>query len=159
MPQHRVQLATICYIDNGREFLLLHRNKKKDDVHFGKWIGVGGKVEAGETPQACAMREVYEETGLTVTESSLKGIITFPEFTTSCDWYTYVFKITGFEGELISCPEGDLEWVPYDQILSKPTWDGDRYFQQWLLENKPFFSACFRYKGDALQEHSVDFYD
>ncbi|MFX3962385.1 NUDIX hydrolase, partial [Streptococcus suis] len=86
-------LATSCYIDNGNEFLILHRNKKENDVHQGKCIGVGGKLEPGETPQACAIREIFEETGLTVTKHSLKGVITFPDFTPNTDWYTYVFKI------------------------------------------------------------------
>ena len=85
------QLATICYIDNGKEFLMLHRNKKPNDVHEGKWIGVGGKLERGETPQECAAREIFEETGLRA-KPVLKGIITFPEFTPDLDWYTYVFK-------------------------------------------------------------------
>ena len=109
-----VKLATICYIDNGKEFLLLHRNKKPNDVHAGKWIGVGGKLEKGETPQECAVREILEETGLRVNKPILKGIITFPDFTPDNDWYTYVFKATEFEGELIDCDEGTLEWVPYE---------------------------------------------
>ncbi|MGF3083382.1 NUDIX hydrolase, partial [Streptococcus pyogenes] len=75
------QLATICYIDNGDSLLLLHRNKKENDVHKGKWISVGGKLEGGETPDECARREILEETHLTVTEMAFKGIITFPEFT------------------------------------------------------------------------------
>ena len=152
------QLATICYIDNGEAFLMLHRNKKPNDVHEGKWIGVGGKLERGETPQECAAREILEETGL-VAKPVLKGIITFPEFTPDLDGYTYVFKVTEFEGELIECNEGTLEWVPYDQVLSKPTWEGDHTFVEWLLEDKPFFSAMFRYDGDHLLETHVDFYE
>ncbi len=146
MTKKPVQLATICYIDNGKEFLLLHRNKRKR-CPPGKWIGVGGKLEPGETPQACAIREIFEETGLTVTKHALKGVITFPDFTPNTDWYTYVFKITGFEGSLIDCNEGDLEWVPYDQVLSKPTWEGDRHFQEWLLEDKPFFPLASAMMG------------
>ena len=153
-----VQLATICYIDNGREFLMLHRNKKPNDVHAGKWIGVGGKLERGETPQECAAREILEETGLKA-KPVLKGIITFPEFPPDLDWYTYVFKVTEFEGELIDCNEGTLEWVPYDQVLSKPTWEGDHTFVEWLLEDKPFFSAKFVYDGDKLLDTQVDFYE
>ena len=153
-----VQLATICYIDNGREFLMLHRNKKPNDVHAGKWIGVGGKLERGETPQECAAREILEETGLKA-KPVLKGVITFPEFTPDSDWYTYVFKVTEFEGKLIDCNEGTLEWVPYDQVLSKPTWEGDHTFVEWLLEDKPFFSAKFVYDGDKLLDTQVDFYE
>lgn len=152
-----VKLATICYLDNGKELLLLHRNKKKQDVHAGKWIGVGGKLEAGETPQECAVREIFEETGLRA-NPILKGIITFPEFTPDHDWYTYVFTATEFEGELSECDEGTLEWVPYEEVLSKPTWEGDRTFLSWLLENKPFFSAKFSYEGDRLVDSHVDFY-
>ena len=153
-----VQLATICYIDNGREFLMLHRNKKPNDVHAGKWIGVGGKLERGETPQECAAREILEETGLKA-KPVLKGVITFPEFTPNLDCYTQVFKVTEFEGELIDCNEGTLEWVPYDQVLSKPTWEGDHTFVEWLLEDKPFFSAKFVYDGDKLLDTQVDFYE
>ena len=154
-----VKLATICYIDNGKEFLMLHRNKKPNDVHDGKWIGVGGKLEKGEKPQERAGREIFEETGLRVKKPILKGIITFPEFTLNHDWYTYVFKVTEFEGELIDCDEGTLEWVPYEQVLSRPTWEGDHIFVSWLLENKPFFSAKFSYKGETLVESHVDFYE
>ena len=152
------QLATICYIDNGKELLMLHRNKKPNDVHEGKWIGVGGKLERGETPQECAAREILEETGLKATPV-LKGVIPFPECTPDLDWYTYVFKVTEFEGELIDCNEGTLEWVPYDEVLSKPTWEGDHTFVEWLLEDKPFFSAKFVYDGDKLLDTQVDFYE
>ena len=152
------QLATICYIDNGKELLMLHRNKKPNDVHAGKWIGVGGKLERGETPQECAIREIFEETGLKA-EPVLKGVITFPEFIPDLDWYTYVFKVTEFEGDLIDCNEGTLEWVPYDEVLSKPTWEGDHTFVGWLLEDKPFFSAKFVYDGDKLLDTQVDFYE
>ena len=152
------QLATICYIDNGKELLMLHRNKKPNDVHEGKWIGVGGKLERGETPQECAAREILEETGLKV-KPVLKGVITFPEFRPDLDWYTYVFKVTEFEGDLIDCNEGTLEWVPYDEVLSKPTWEGDHTFVEWLLEDKPFFSAKFVYDGDKLLDTQVDFYE
>ncbi|MGT2800497.1 NUDIX hydrolase [Streptococcus marmotae] len=153
-----VKLATICYLDNGKEWLMLHRNKKENDVHAGKWIGVGGKLEAGETPQECAVREIFEETGLHA-KPVLKGIITFPEFTPDHDWYTYVFKATEFEGELRDCDEGTLEWVPYEEVLDKPTWEGDHTFVSWLLDDKPFFSAKFSYKGEELVDSQVDFYE
>lgn len=154
------QLATICYIDNGEALLLMHRNKKENDVHEGKWISVGGKIDPGETPDACARREILEETGLTVTQMDFKGVITFPEFTPGLDWYTFVFKVTAFEGELVEdCIEGSLEWVPYDQVLSKPTWEGDYEMFKWILEDKPFFSARFAYDNQVLRDQEVTFYD
>ncbi|WP_164682743.1 NUDIX hydrolase [Streptococcus hyointestinalis] len=157
------KLATICYIDNGKELLLLHRNKKPNDVHEGKWISVGGKLEAGETPYECARREILEETHLTVTEMDFKGNITFPDITPGQDWYTYVFKVTGFEGELISDEEsraGTLAWIPYDKVLTMPTWAGEYEIFKWILEDVPFFSAKFRYDSQQkLIEKDVTFYD
>lgn len=156
-----VQLATICYVDNGQQLLMLYRNKKPNDVHEGKWIGVGGKIEHGETPDECAIREIYEETGLIVKDIRLQGIITFPEFTPNKDWYTYVFRVTDFEGELVAeCDEGTLEWVNYEDVLNKPTWEGDLVFLEWILSHKPFFSAKFRYddKGNFL-DYGVRFYE
>lgn len=154
-----MKLATICYIDNGNELLLMHRNKKLNDVHEGKWISVGGKLEKGESPEDCAVREVFEETGLQVKKMDFKGIITFPEFTPNNDWYTYVYKVTVFEGSLLEdCAEGTLEWVPYDQVLSKPTWEGDYEMFKWILEDVPFFSAKFSYRDGNLVDKKVTFY-
>lgn len=154
-----MKLATICYIDNGKELLLMHRNKKPNDVHQGKWISVGGKLEKGESPEECAIREVYEETGLRVEAMDFKGMITFPEFTPGNDWYTYVFKVTAFSGNLLDdCAEGSLEWVPYDQVLDKPTWEGDYEMFKWILEDVPFFSAKFTYRDGKLAEKNVLFY-
>ena len=105
------QLATICYIDNGKELLMLHRNKKPNDVHEGKWIGVGGKLERGETPQECAAREILEETGLKAKASS-KRCYHFSRIHTRFRLVHLCFKVTEFEGDLIDCNEGTLEWVP-----------------------------------------------
>ena len=104
------------------------------------------------------MREIFEETGLTATKMEMKGIITFPEFTPGHDWYTYVFRVTEFSGELIDSPEGTLEWVPYDEILNKPSWEGDRIFLEWILGNEPFFSAKFIYEAGEYVSHNVEFY-
>ena len=112
------KLATICYIDNGKELLLLHRNKKPNDVHEGKWISVGGKLEAGETPDECARREILEETHFTVTEMDFKGMITFPEFTPGHDWYTYVFKVRSLVKERLN---GYLMMRSYLNQLGKVT--------------------------------------
>lgn len=155
------KLATICYIDNGKELLLMHRNKKANDVHEGKWISVGGKLESGESPEECAIREILEETHLQVKEMDLRGIITFPEFTPGHDWYTYVFKVTAFEGQLISdeeSREGTLAWVPYADVLKKTTWEGDYELFKWILDDVPFFSAKFVYKENVLVSKNVKFY-
>lgn len=150
-------LATLCYIDNGQSYLLLHRNKKENDIHKNKWIGVGGKFEKGETPQECVIREVYEETGLTIDNPKLCGFIMFPEFDGTNDWGVFVFKATNFFGELVHSKEGTLEWVAYQDILQKPTWDGDYLFLTWLLENKPFFSAKMTYTNQRLMAYTVEF--
>lgn len=155
-----MKLTTICYLDNGKEFLMLHRNKKVNDIHEDKWVSVGGKFEAGETPEECAIREIKEETGLDAQKLELLGFITFPDFAHEGeDWYSFVYRVTEFEGDLIEeCDEGTLKWVPYDQIMSLPTWEGDYIFLEWILEGSPYFSAKFTYdiKGD-LVDHSVVF--
>lgn len=154
------QLSTICYLDNGKQFLLLHRNKKNNDIHEGKWVSVGGKFEHGETPEECAKREIKEETGLNAKELIPVGFISFPDFThDSVDWYSFVYRVIDFDGELIdNCNEGTLEWVDYEQIMAKPTWEGDYIYLEWILSNKPFFWAKFEYdvKG-KLSHHSVSF--
>lgn len=152
-------LATLCYIDNGQSYLLLHRNKKEKDIHKNKWIGVGGKFEQGETPQECVVREVYEETGLTVVNPNLCGFIMFPNFDGTNDWGVFVFKATDFSGDIIESSEGTLEWVAYNEVLSRPTWEGDRLFLTWLIEDRPFFSAKMTYINQELIYHSVDFKD
>ncbi|MBS4749856.1 NUDIX domain-containing protein [Granulicatella sp. zg-ZJ] len=154
-----MQLATLCYIDNGTSYLLLHRHKKKHDVHQGKWIGVGGKVERGETPEECIKREVLEETGLVLNNPKLNGVITFPNFDGVKDWYVFVFTATTFSGNLIESDEGSLEWVPYEKVREKPTWEGDLLFLDWLLNKKPFFSAKMEYNNGRLAHHHVLFYE
>lgn len=155
-----MKLSTICYIDNGHQLLLLHRNKKKNDIHEGKWISVGGKFEPGETPEECAKREILEETGLVVEKMSLCGFITFPNFTQDGqDWYSFVFRVTEFSGDLIEdCNEGTLQWVNYDEVMLKPTWEGDYTFLKWILDGRPYFSAKFTYIEDKLVEETVEFY-
>ena len=154
------QLSTICYIDNGSQLLLLHRNKRQEDIHKDKWVSVGGKFEIGETPEACAKREIFEETGLVAETLELCGFITFPNFTQNeVDWYSFVYRVTEFSGELKKeCAEGTLEWVDYDHVLEKPTWEGDYLFIQWVLDRRPFFSASFTYVDNHLKEHTVVFY-
>ena len=141
--------TTLCYIRRGEEVLLLHRIKKEDDENKGKWIGVGGKLEEGESPDECLLREVREETGLRLTSWRYRGIVTF----VSDRWegeYMHLFTADGFEGELIACDEGELVWVPRTQIPSLPQWEGDRIFLRLIEEDRPFFSLKLCYEGDRL---------
>ncbi len=148
-----MRLTTLCYIRRNGCYLMLHRVKKENDLNHDKWIGVGGKFEGEETPDECVCRETLEETGLTLTSYRLRGIITF----ISDRWegeYMYLYTADGFTGEMISCDEGDLEWVPKDQVLSLPIWEGDRMFFHELLLDRGFFTMKCRYEGDRLVDTS-----
>lgn len=149
-----MKLTTLCYIENDRgEYLMLHRTKKKNDLNTGKWIGVGGKFEADETPEECLLREVYEETGLTLTGYWFRGIVTF----LSDQWegeYMHLFTANKYEGTLCDCNEGELAWVPKNDILKLNLWEGDHIFLRELLENDRFFSLRLSYTGDTLTDSS-----
>ena len=147
--------TTLCYIRRGDEVLLLHRIKKEHDENEGKWIGVGGKLEEGESPDECLLREVREETGLRLTSWRYRGIVTF----VSDRWegeYMHLFTAEGFEGELAPCDEGELVWVPRAQIPELPQWEGDRIFLRFLEEDRPFFSLKLCYEGDRLTRAVLD---
>lgn len=152
-----MKLASLCYVRRPGETLMLHRIKKANDMHAGKWNGLGGKFEPGETPEACAIREIREESGLTVRDPELRGLITFPGFAGDDDWYAFVFVITEFEGQLIDSPEGVLRWIPDTELLDLPLWEGDRSFLKWL-DLPSFFSARFVYQGERVVEQSVCWY-
>ena len=136
---------------------MMHRVKKENDMHAGKWNGLGGKLEPGETPEECASREIWEEAGLRVKSLQFKGMITFPGFYNEEDWYTFLFVAENFEGELIDSPEGVLKWIPNDEVLDLNLWEGDLIFIPWLDQPK-FFSAKFGYQHGKLKEHNVVFY-
>lgn len=153
-----MKLATLCYVQTAHKTLMVHRVKKHNDMHQGKWNGLGGKLEAGESPEECAVREVWEESGLRCRHPRLRGIITFPAFDGIDDWYTFLFTLHEFEGELIDSPEGNLAWVDNDRLLSLNLWPGDRIFLPWLFEDR-FFSAKFVYEQGEFVRHTVTFYD
>lgn len=141
--------TTLCYIEQDDNYLMLLRNKKQTDLNKGKWIGVGGHFEEGESPEECLIREVYEETGLTLTEYSFRGIVTF----VSDEWgteYMHLFTARGFSGEVKECNEGTLAWIPKSEILDLNLWEGDRVFLKLLFEDAPFFSLKLTYHGDEL---------
>jgi 8-oxo-dGTP diphosphatase len=134
----------------------MHRNKKPGDVHKGKWNGLGGKLDPGESPDECVVREIREESGLTLLDAKLRGVLTFPAFKPGEDWLVFVYTATRFEGELGECPEGDLEWVSGERLAALPLWEGDRIFLPWL-EQERFFSGKFVYRDGRLASHEVSF--
>lgn len=152
-----MKLATLCYVRRPGQTLMLHRIKKANDMHMGKWNGLGGKLELGETPEECAIREVYEESGLTVRQPLFKGLLTFPGFANDEDWYAFVFLMDDFSGSLIDSPEGHLEWIDNTRLLDLNLWEGDRIFIPWL-EQPGFFSGKFVYTNNNLSDHSVVFH-
>jgi 8-oxo-dGTP diphosphatase len=150
-------LATLCYLKRNGKTLMIHRNKRPNDIHAGKWNGLGGKFEAGESPEDCVIREVREESGLTIQSPRLHGLLAFTNFKGN-DWYVFVFTAHEFEGELSQdTPEGKLDWIPDDEILRLPLWDSDHIFLPWL-NGESFFSARFRYDGEKFVDHEVVFY-
>ena len=136
---------------------MLHRIKKKNDIHKNKWNGLGGKLEPGESPEECVKREVFEESGLIIESPNLHGVITFPKFDGIDDWIVFVYTTNNFEGNLIECNEGKLDWVSDDQLLNLNLWEGDKIFIPWLTQDK-FFSAKFIYEKKKLINYDVIFY-
>ena len=141
--------TTLCYITRGDEVLMLHRTKKKNDINKDKWIGIGGKFEGEESPDECLLREAREETGLTLTAWRCRGVVTF--LNDRCEGeFMYLFTADGFQGELKTCDEGDLEWVSREFLDSLPKWEGDKIFLDLLWQDAPFFLLTLRYHGDTL---------
>lgn len=133
-----MKMTTLCYIENNDCYLMLHRTKKKKDVNKDKWIGVGGHAEGNETPQECLIREVKEETGLLLTSYKFRGLITFISDEYEAEMMC-LFTADGYTGELITCDEGELEWVKKSDVPQLPTWEGDAQFLKLLLEDEKRF--------------------
>ena len=146
--------TTLCYIEKNDSYLMMHRVKKENDINQDKWVGVGGKLEAGESPEDCLLREVREETGLALKQFQYRGIITF----ISNQWgteYMHLFTATEYEGEIKECDEGNLEWVPKARIEELHLWEGDKIFFRLLEENAGFFSLKLCYQDDNLVSHEI----
>ena len=139
-----------CYLIQGDEFLLLYRNKKKNDFNKGKYIGVGGHIEEGETPDIAINREVKEETNLDIVSKELRALIIF--YFDEFEEHMYLYTSRDFKGEIIECDEGTLKWVNYHDFSKIPMWEGDKYFIKPLLDNEPYFEMSFLYEGDKLKE-------
>ncbi len=146
--------TTLCYIEQDGKYLMLHR-VKKNDINHDKWIGIGGKFEEKESPEDCALREVKEETGLTLTSYAYRGLVTFVSDQYETE-YMHLFTADGFTGELIDCDEGTLEWVDKALVPTLPTWAGDRIFLDLLARDVPFFSLKLEYVGDTLVRAVLD---
>ena len=147
--------TSLCYIEKDGRYLMLHRVKKALDENHDKWIGIGGKFEAGESPEDCMLREVREETGLSLESWRFRGIVTF----VSDEWgteYMHLFTAHSFTGTLLDCDEGELEWVEKDRITSLPIWEGDKIFLRLLDERADFFSLKLCYQGDKLVRAVLD---
>ena len=143
--------TTLCYLERGDEYLMLHRTKKKNDENHDKWIGVGGKFEANESPEDCMRREIFEETGLTVTDYRYRGIVTFVSDIYETE-YMHLFTVTNWTGEARECDEGELAWIKKQKLFDLTLWQGDRIFLALLQEDVPFFSLKLTYQGDNLLE-------
>ena len=141
--------STLCYLERGDEYLMLHRVKKDHDVNQGKWIGVGGKFQDGESPEECILRECLEETGLTLTEYRYRGLVTFVSDEAPTE-YMHLFTASRWTGSPIPCAEGELAWIKKAELRSLLMWEGDRIFLDLLEKDGPFFSLKLRYQGEHL---------
>ena len=148
--------TTLCYLDRDDQYLMLHRVKKKNDASHDKWIGIGGKCEADESPDECMLREVKEETGLDIQNWQYRGIVTFISDIWPCE-YMHLFTATQWTGTETDCDEGDLQWVPKRDLFSLNLWEGDKIFLRLLMDDRqPFFSLKLVYKGDDLVSAKLD---
>ena len=141
--------TTLCYIERGDAWLLLHRVKKENDLNRDKWIGLGGKFEPGETAEDCVLREVKEEAGLTLTRYRYRGVVTFLSDRWDAE-YMHLFTADRFTGTPGDCDEGELAWIKKSDFAALPQWEGDKLFLRLLEEDAPFFNLRLRYAGETL---------
>lgn len=149
--------SSLCYIEKDEKYLMLHRTKKNNDINENKWIGIGGKFEVGESPEECIIREVKEETGLTLNSYKFRGIITYISKTWETE-YVCLFTSDNFSGKLIECNEGDLKWIDKKEVLNLETWEGDKIFINKIQKDDKFFTIKFEYDGDTLLKYDLKEY-
>ena len=144
-----MRVSTLCYPERGELYLMLHRTKKKNDLNHDKWIGVGGGLEIGETIDECLLREVREETGLTLTRYHKRGIVDFVSDIAE-DEQMHLYTADAWTGTMIVCDEGDLAWIDKREVPKLELWEGDRIFLRLLREDVPEFHLRLEYSGDKL---------
>ena len=147
--------TTLCYMERSEKYLMLHRIRKENDPNSDNWIGVGGGIEPGETPEDCLLREVCEETGLHLTGSRKRAVIDFVSDAWE-DEVMHLYTADAWTGELIDCDEGVLEWVDKEQVPALPLWEGDRIFLRLLAADAPFFRLRLEYRGEKLARAVLD---
>ena len=154
-----MRLTTLCYIEKDGCWLMLHRIKKAQDENAGKWIGIGGHLEENEAPEECVLREIREETGLEVTDLTLRGLITFilPDWGNELT-FLYTARTDGdVPADRLDGPEGILRWVPIADVESLSLWEGDRVFLPLLNQRQDCFSLKLTYlPGGALEQAALD---
>ncbi|HIW15260.1 MAG TPA: 8-oxo-dGTP diphosphatase [Firmicutes bacterium] len=143
--------TTLCYVEKDGRYLMLYRNKKPHDPNAGKWVGIGGHMEEGESPEDCLKREAYEETGLVLEQMEPRGLVTFVSDRYETE-YMHLFTCHAFSGTLHPCQEGTLQWIPITDVPQLPLWEGDKLFLSFLALKHPYFSLKLCYQGDSLQQ-------
>ncbi len=153
---NQMRLTTLCYVERDGCWLMMHRTRKSLDENAGKWIGLGGHLESGESPAECILREITEEAGIPVSDLRLRGIVTF----ILRDWgneLTFLYTARTDAEALPDCPEGELKWVPVSDVLSLPLWEGDRVFLPLLRTREDCFSLKLVYApGGRLIESRLE---
>ena len=150
-----MKMTTLCYITCNGKTLMLHRTKKQNDENAGKWVGIGGKFESGESPEDCLLREVFEETGIALDGYRFRGIVTFVSDLWGTE-YMHLFTAKATEADLSDCSEGELLWVENEKLATLPMWEGDKLFFDLLQKNAPFFSFKLTYSGENLVSAVLD---
>lgn len=147
--------TTLCYIEQDGAYLMLHRTKKTHDENHDKWIGIGGHIEPGETPEACVLRECLEETGLTLLDCRYRGIVHFRSDIYP-DEEMHLFTATRCDGDMIDCDEGELAWIDKQRLFDLTLWEGDKIFLKLLDTRQDFFELTLEYAGEALARATLD---
>lgn len=148
-------LATLGYVlsADGKQVLMIHRNKRSGDVHYGKYNGLGGKLEPGEDIITGMRREIQEEAGFIADTVVLRGTVSWPGFGKHGEgWFGFIFRIESWHGEPHEGnDEGTLEWVPLDSLATLPLWPSDHMFLPMVFDDDPRpFHGCMPWKDGEM---------